>query len=77
MSLHPDPIRKEAPNQSKELIRADAVTAFLASPLLPDPNQLRAYHITALLDMAVDGGAQKATMKVLAPEHSQRVAEKV
>jgi hypothetical protein len=66
-----------APNQSKELIRADAVSVFLAFPLLSEPNQLRVDHITALLALAVDGNTQKATIKFLAPEHSQRVAEKV
>ena len=38
-----------------DVARANAVTAFLASPLLPEPNHLRVDHLTTLLALAVDG----------------------
>jgi hypothetical protein len=64
------------PQQFEDIIRADAVTTFLASPPLPKSNQLRVDHITtALLDMAVDKDTHIADRKLLAPEPSERVAE--
>ncbi len=53
-----------------ELTCAEAVTAFVASPLLPDSNQLKVDHISALLALAVDGPVHKAAIKLLAPAYS-------
>jgi hypothetical protein len=59
------------------LARKDAVMAFVASPLLPEPSQLRADHITALLALAVDGLVHKAAIKLLALAYSQLEAKAV
>jgi len=69
--------RHESPTKTAELTRAYAITAFMASPLLPDPDKLRVGHISALFAMAIEGHTQKAAIRLLAPEYSQAVAEKV
>jgi len=49
---------------------------FVASTLLPEPNQLiRVDHISALLSLAVDEPILKAAIKLLAPANSQEEAE--
>jgi hypothetical protein len=49
----------------------------VTSPLLPEPNQLKVAHISALLALVVDGPAQKAAIKLLAPEYCQKAEERV
>ena len=60
-----------------ELTIANVVTAFQASPLLPEPDKLRFDHISAHMAMTVDGDAQNAAIRLLAPRYSQTVPEKV
>ena len=55
---------------SPDLVRANAVTVFVASPLLPEHDKLTADHISSLLALAVDGLAQKAAIKFLALNYS-------
>jgi hypothetical protein len=50
---------------------ANAITAFVASPLLLEPNKLKIGHIAALLRLAMEGPVQKAAIKLLAPAYSQ------
>ena len=57
-----------------DLARANVITAFVASPLLPEPNQLKVDHILALLALAVDGTVHKAAIKLLAPACSLQEA---
>jgi hypothetical protein len=47
----------------------------VASPLLPEPNQLKIYHIATLMALAVEGPVQKAAIKLLAPAYSQQEAK--
>ena len=54
----------------RDLARANAVTVFVASPLFPEPSQLRVDHISALMALAVDGPIHKAAIKLLAPAYS-------
>ena len=53
------------------------VTVFVASPLLPEPTQLKVDHIAALLALAVYGPIRKAAIKLLAPTYSQQKAEAI
>jgi hypothetical protein len=53
------------------------VTAFMGSPLLPEPNQLRMDDIATLLTLAVDGPVRKAIFKLLAPTYYQQEAEAI
>jgi hypothetical protein len=55
---------------SPEMARAYTVTAFVVSFLLPEPNQLRVDHISALLALAVDGLVHKTAIILLAPAYS-------
>jgi hypothetical protein len=57
-----------------ELDRANVVTAFVASPLLREPTQLKVDHIATLLALAVDGPVQKAAIKLLALAYSHQEA---
>ena len=57
--------------------RANAVRAFMGSPLLPEPNQLRMDDIATLLTLAVDGPVRKAIFKLLAPTYYQQEAEAI
>ena len=59
------------------MVHANAVTAFVASPLLFEPTQLRLNHITALLALAVDGPVHKVAIKLLAQAYSQQEAETI
>jgi hypothetical protein len=54
--------------------RANVVTAFMVSPLLPEPNHLRVDYITTLLALAVDGPVHKAAIKLLALAYFQQEA---
>ena len=56
------------------MARANAVTAFVASPLLPEPTKLGLNHITTLWALAVDGPVHKAVIKLLAPAYSLQEA---
>jgi hypothetical protein len=62
---------------SPELARADAVTAFMASSLLPEPNHLKVDHISALMSLALDGHVHKAAVKLLAPAYPHQEAESI
>ena len=53
------------------MARSNAVTAFVASPLLPEPNKLMVDHITALLALEADGTVHKAAIKLVALAYSQ------
>jgi len=57
--------------------RANAVTAFIGSPLLPNPAQLRVDNIATLLALAVEGPAQKAAFKLFSLAYSQQEAEAI
>jgi hypothetical protein len=76
-SVHPNSTRQESPPKEAKLTREDVVTAFLASPLLPDLDKLRVDHISALMALSVDGDTQKASIRLLAPKQSHTMAEKV
>jgi len=56
---------------------ANAVTAFVASPLHPEPNQLKVDHVATMLSLAGDGPVHKAAIKLLAPAYSQQEAEAI
>jgi hypothetical protein len=73
----PGPAGQEDDDMPPEMARANAVTAFMAFPLLLEPNQLRADHIIALMALAVDGHVHKAAIKLLAPAYSQQEAEAI
>ena len=60
-----------------DLARANVVTAFVGSPLLHEPNQLKVDHNVNLLALAVNGPVQKAAIKLLAPSYSQQAAEAI
>jgi hypothetical protein len=64
------PTRQGDDDIPPEMARANAVTAFVASPLLLESNQLRLDHITSLQALAVDGHVHKAAIKLLAPAYS-------
>jgi hypothetical protein len=53
------------------MIRANVVTAFISSPLLPELAQLRVDHIYTLMALAMEGYVQNAAFKLLAPVSSQ------
>ena len=65
-----DPTRQRSPAKTATLTRAEAIMAFLAAPLQPKPGQIRFYHSSVLMAMAVDGDTQTATVKLLAPDQS-------
>ena len=60
-----------------EMDRASVVTAFIGSPLLPEPNPLKVDNIAILLALAVDGPVKKTAFKLLAPTYSQQEAEAI
>jgi hypothetical protein len=60
-----------------DMARANAVTAFVTSHLLPEPNHLRLNHITAVLTLAMDGPVHKTAIKLLTPAYSQQEAEAI
>jgi len=68
------PIEQGDDDISPDMAHANTVTAFVASPLLHEPNQLRVDHITTLLVLAVDGPVHKAVVKLLAPAYPQQEA---
>jgi len=49
---------------SPEFDQANMVTAFVASPLLTEPTQLKVDHVAALLALAVEGPARKAAFSL-------------
>ena len=63
--------------RQQNLARANAITAFGAFPLLPEPNHLKPDHITDLFALAVDGPLHKAAIKLFAPAYSQHEAETI
>jgi hypothetical protein len=66
------PTGQEDAEVPPEMIRANAVTAFIGSPLLPEPAQLRVDHIATLMALAVEGPIQNAAFKLLALAYSQQ-----
>ncbi len=68
------PTGQEEREISPNLARASAVTAFVASPLLHEPDKLKVDHISAFLALVVDGPIHKEAMKLLAPEYSQHLS---
>jgi len=68
------PTGQEDDEVTPELDRANVITAFVGSPLLLEPNQLKADNIATFLALAVDGPVQKATFKLLAPTYYQQEA---
>jgi hypothetical protein len=66
---------QEEPDLPTYLTRDEAITTFMGSPILSEPDQLRVDHISALLALAVDGPIQKTAIQFLAPEYSQKAAE--
>ena len=61
------PTRQEDNDAPPELDRANVVAAFVASPLLLEPTQLKVDHIATLLALAADG---PWVNKLLAPPYS-------
>jgi hypothetical protein len=57
--------------------RASVVTAFIGSPLLPEPNPLKVDDIATLLALAVSGPVQKVAFKLFTPTYSQQEAEAI
>ena len=53
-------------------MRDEAVTAFIASSLLPEPDKLIREHISALVTLASgdDGPTQKQAVKLLSMEYN-------
>ena len=51
------------------------VTAFIGSPLLHEPAQLRMDNIATLMALTVDGPVQKSAYKLIAPTYSQQEPE--
>ncbi len=47
--------------------KEEALAAFIASPLLPEPDQLRLDHISAPLALFVEGLFQDAVIALLIP----------
>jgi hypothetical protein len=52
-----------------EMIRANTVTAFVGSPLLPEPAQLKVDHIATLMALVVEGLIQNTAFKLIAPAY--------
>jgi hypothetical protein len=74
----------EAPKPENEedvepLTREEAVTAFVASPLLPEPNKLIIGHISALMALAAvaEGPTYKQAVKLLSLEYDLPTANLV
>ncbi len=65
----------DATETSPEMMRANAVTAFIGSPLLPEPYQLRVDNIATLLSLSVEDPAQKVAFRLFAPAYSRQEAE--
>ncbi len=49
------------------LTRAEQIAAFVASPMMPTPNQVRMDHITFLLALVLRGDVHEAAVKLLMP----------
>jgi len=64
------PTGQEDDEVPPELDRANVVTAFLGSSLLPEPSHLKMNNIATSPALAVDGPVQKAACKLLAPTYS-------
>ena len=71
------PTGQEDDEVRPELDRANVVTAFMGSPLLLEPKQLRVDNIATLLALAVHGPVEKAAFKLLAPIYSHQEAEAI
>jgi hypothetical protein len=71
---HTAPTRLGTPILAEDISRDDAITTFSGSPLFPEPSQLKVDHISTVLAMAVEGGTQKAAMKLTAPSHLVQAA---
>ena len=69
-----EPTGRENLDLSPDLIHANAVAAFVASPLFPEPDQLNVSHISALMALAIDEPAHKAAISLIAAEYSQKAA---
>ncbi len=65
----------DAAEITPEIIRANAVTAFIGSPLIPEPDQLKVDNIATMLSLSVEGPAKKAAFRLFAPAYSQQEAE--
>jgi hypothetical protein len=60
-----------------KMVRANAVTAFIGPPLLPEPDQLRVDNIGTLPSLSVEGPAQTAAFRLFALAYSQHEAEAI
>jgi hypothetical protein len=49
------------------LTRAEQITAFLQSPMMPGPHQVKLEHITYLLALILGGEVQESAVKLLMP----------
>ena len=54
--------------------RAEALAAFLAAPLLPEPDQLRVDHISAPPALLKEGPFQDVAIALLTPGHTPEEA---
>ena len=59
------PLQAEAAAVS--LTREEALASFSTAPLLPEPDQLRLYHIFAPLALLIEGPFQDAVIDLITP----------
>jgi hypothetical protein len=67
---------QEAVEEEVPLTRSEAVTSFIASPILPEPNQLRIDQISTFVAFAAayNGEVQKKAIKLLSMEYDKAAA---
>jgi hypothetical protein len=63
--------------ENEPLTRSEAITTFVASPHLPEPDQLRIDHISVLMAVLSpgDGPVQKQAVKLFSMEYDQAAAK--
>ncbi len=59
------PDDNQAPITTAAVTREEAYAAFLAAPLLPEPDQLRLEHISARLALLIEGPFQTAAIALI------------
>jgi len=73
----PETVVMETPVPSPLQLREEARIAFLAQPLLLEPNQLELNHVSALLALMVEGEWSATVVRLLARQSPKKKASAI
>ena len=67
----------DTPNSSPLQLREEARLAFLTQPVLPEPEQLKLTHISALLALLVEGDWGVTIIRLIAEQVPKKKASEI